>query len=110
MKITTIRDHALSLPEVKEEPHFEKSSFRVRGKIFATVPADEEYLHLFVAAEHRAAALDAHPSFVEELMWGKKVMGLRISLAYATSAAVKQLVTQAWRDKAPKALVAKLDL
>ncbi|WP_367872536.1 MmcQ/YjbR family DNA-binding protein [Luteolibacter sp. Populi] len=108
MKITAIRDHALSLPEVTEEPHFEKASFRVRGKIFATLPAEEEYLHLFVAAEHRAAALDAHADFIEELMWGKKVAGLRISLAHASSAAVKQLVTQAWRDKAPKALVAKL--
>jgi len=109
MKITAIRDHALTLPEVIEQPHFDYWSFRVRGKIFATVPPDEEYLHLFVAGEHRAAALDAHPSFIEELTWGKKAVGLRISLAYATPAAVKQLVTQAWQDKAPKALAAKLE-
>ncbi|MEL6675520.1 MAG: MmcQ/YjbR family DNA-binding protein [Bacteroidota bacterium] len=30
------RKLALSLPEATEEPHFEKSSFRVRKKIFAT--------------------------------------------------------------------------
>ena len=32
----TLRTIALSLPEVTEEPHFEKISFRVKKKIFAT--------------------------------------------------------------------------
>ena len=30
------RQMALSFPETNEEPHFEKTSFRVRKKIFAT--------------------------------------------------------------------------
>lgn len=30
------RELALSLPETTEEPHFEKTSFRVKKKIFAT--------------------------------------------------------------------------
>ncbi len=30
------RKQALSLPEVTEEPHFEKTSFRIKKKIFAT--------------------------------------------------------------------------
>jgi len=108
MKITTIRDHALSLPEVTEEPHFDYSSFRVRGKIFVTVPPDEEHVHVFVGEEHRDLALDAHSSFVEELHWGKKVVGLRVSLAYATPTVVKQLIKQAWNGKAPKALLPKV--
>ena len=36
VKIQTFRALALSFPEVNEEPHFEKTSFRVRKKIFAT--------------------------------------------------------------------------
>lgn len=32
----TLRELALSFPETKEEPHFEKISFRVKKKIFAT--------------------------------------------------------------------------
>lgn len=109
MKITTIRDHALSLPDVTEEPHFESSSFRVRGKIFVTFPPDEEHIHVFVSEEHRNSALDAYPSFVEELKWGKKIMGLRITMALATASVVKQLVSQAWHDKASKTLRAKLE-
>lgn len=32
----TLTALALSFPETEEAPHFEKTSFRVRGKIFAT--------------------------------------------------------------------------
>jgi predicted DNA-binding protein (MmcQ/YjbR family) len=37
--IDTLRKIALSLPETTEEPHFEKTSFRVKKKIFATYDA-----------------------------------------------------------------------
>lgn len=36
-----LREVSLSFPEVTEEPHFEKVSFRVRKKIFATYDAGE---------------------------------------------------------------------
>ena len=36
MTINDLRTLALSFPEASEEPHFEKISFRVRKKIFAT--------------------------------------------------------------------------
>ncbi|TNE74537.1 MmcQ/YjbR family DNA-binding protein [bacterium] len=35
----TLQTLALSLPESTEEPHFDKTSFRVRKKIFATYDA-----------------------------------------------------------------------
>ena len=109
MKLSVVRNHALSLPEATEEPHFDYASFRVRGKIFVTVPPDEEHIHIFLGPEQRAAAMDAWPSFLEELKWGKKVLGLRVSLDLATPAVVKRLVSQAWHDKAPKSLRAKHD-
>jgi hypothetical protein len=107
MKIAAVRAHALSLPEAVEEPHFDFSSFRVRGKIFATVPPDEEHLHVFLREEERAVALEKCCAFAEELHWGKKVLGLRVSLAEASAAAVKEMLDQAWRGKAPKALQGK---
>ncbi|MBK9736325.1 MAG: MmcQ/YjbR family DNA-binding protein [Saprospiraceae bacterium] len=36
VSIDTFRTLALSFPETTEEPHFEKTSFRVKKKIFAT--------------------------------------------------------------------------
>ena len=105
MKFEQVRAQALSLPEVTEEPHFDYSSFRVRGKIFITAPPDERHVHLFVGESDRELALALYPNFAEKLMWGSRVAGLRIVLAKATPAVVSQLVHKAWENKAPKRLV-----
>jgi hypothetical protein len=105
MKIAQFRRFALSLPEVTEEPHFHYSSFRVRGKIFATVPPEGEHLHVFVAEQERAIALAMEPEFLEKLYWGERVVGLRVSLAAAKPKMVTQLLAQAWSRKAPKSLL-----
>jgi hypothetical protein len=104
MKIAAVRKHALSLPETTEEPHFDYSSFRVHGKIFVTVPPEEDRIHTFVSEEHRERFLAMHPEFLERLPWGKRIVGLRVMLAKADAAVVKQLVTFAWLTKAPKSL------
>ena len=106
MKLEQVRAQALSLPEVTEEPHFAYASFRVRGKIFITVPPDEKHVHLFVGEQDRELALALHPDFAEKLVWGTRVAGLRIALAKAKPAVVSQLVHKAWAHKAPKRLVA----
>jgi hypothetical protein len=105
MNIAQVRRFALSLADATEEPHFEYSSFRVRGKIFVTVPPDEEHIHVFVGDDTRELALLQHPGFVEKLIWGKKVRGLRIRLSKASPAVVSKLVHAAWMHKAPKRLV-----
>ena len=104
MKFAAVRKYALSLPEATEEPHFAYASFRVRGKIFVTAPPEEEHIHVFVGTEHRQAFLAMHPQFLTELSWGKKVIGLRVTLATADPAVVKQLIAFAWQAKAPKSL------
>jgi hypothetical protein len=105
MKIAEVRRHALSLPEVTEEPHFNYSSFRVRGKIFVTVPPEGDHVHVFVPDEDREVALALQPDAVEKLHWGAKVVGLRVALARAKPALVNRLVSQAWTAKAPKKLL-----
>ena len=102
MKAASVRKHAMSLPEVTEEPHFDYTSFRVRGKIFVTVPPDEKHVHVFVGEEHRQPFIAMHPDSIVELRWGKKVVGLRVTLAGTDAAVVKQLITFAWQNKAPK--------
>ena len=94
---------ALSLPEAIEAPHFQATSFRVRGRIFATAP-DDSHLHVFVCEEARSQALALHPGFIEKLPWGAKIVGLRIELARAPRAVIAELIRQAWRTKAPKSL------
>jgi hypothetical protein len=104
--VTTLaqaRTAALRLPEAAEQPHFQSTSFRVRGKIFATSP-DAQHLHVFVGEEERAQALALHPGFIEKLPWGAKIVGLRIHLPAAPEKVVAQLLELAWHAKAPKAL------
>jgi hypothetical protein len=108
MKIAQVRRFALSLPEVTEEPHFHYASFRVRGKIFATVPPEGEHLHVFVAEQEREIALAVDPEFVEKLHWGARVVGLRESLPKAKPGVVTRLLAQAWTRKAPKSLIARI--
>ncbi len=109
MKYEAARNFALSLPEVAEAPHHQLGSFRVRGRIFATVPPERDRLHLFLSETDRELALAVHPQFAEKLFWGTKVAGVRIVLARAEPAAVERLIRQAWEHKAPRALVAALD-
>ena len=99
-----VRRQALSLPETTEQPHFAYTSFRVRGKIFATAPPDGAHLHVFVDEEQRERALAVHPACVEKLWWGEKVAGLRVDLTKADTKVVDELMRQAWARKAPKSL------
>ena len=102
MKLSQVRRYAMSLPEVTEEPHFNCASFRVRGKIFATVAPDDEHLHVFIAEREREPALAMFPEFIEKLYWGAKVVGLSISLTHAKPKHVNTLLLQAWQKKAAK--------
>lgn len=108
MRTAQVRQAALALPEATEAPHFDYASFRIRGKIFATLPPDGQHLHVFVgdAERERALALDA--AFLEPLRWGAKVVGLRVRLAAARPDVTRALLREAWRRKAPKSLHAQL--
>ena len=105
MKLQQARRYALSLPEAHEAPHFGYASFRVGTKIFATVPPGGEHLHVFVEEEDREPLIASEPEAYEKLWWGKKVLGVRVTLAKAKSADVERLLRIAWERKAPKRLV-----
>jgi len=100
---------ALSLPGTSEEPHFDATSFRVRGKIFATASPDEIYLHVFIDVDDVPAYVAEDPRAFEPLLWGQRVRGLRVVLAQCPPDRVAELLTEAWRRKAPRRLVAELD-
>ena len=102
MKLETVRKAALSLPGTTEEPHHQFGSFRVNGKIFVTIPPDNEHLHVFVNEQDRELALAAFPAFIEKLLWGGKVVGVRVSLANANVSVVKSLLRKAHELKLAK--------
>ena len=102
------RKYALSLPEVTEEPHHHMGSFRVRGKIFTTLPPGDAHLHIFIDDERRQLAVAMNPEACEDLSWGKRVVGVRVRLAACEQDFVEELLESAWRRKAPKALLKAL--
>jgi len=106
--IDQARQHALALPGATEQPHHDMSSFRVAGKIFATVTPDETRLHVFVDEPESSATVAEDPAAFEPLHWGKSLRGVRVLLAGAPPERVRELLTESWLRKAPKSLIAEL--
>ncbi len=94
-----VREFALSLPDATEAPHFHFTSFRIGGRIFATMPPGNELLHVFCPEPDREAAVAAHPEFCAVLHWGKRVVGVRIELGKADGAFVRDLIQAAYDEK-----------
>jgi hypothetical protein len=105
----TVRRVALALPEVVEAPHHDMTSFRVAGKIFATMPPEGDRVHVFLDEEQIEASCAEFPGAVEELWWGTRRRGCRVVLSRATTALLRQLLTESWRNKAPRKLQADVD-
>jgi hypothetical protein len=106
VSVAGVRKLALGLPEATEQPHHDMASFRVRGKIFATLPPEGDRLHVFLPEDEVASYCAEFPSAVEELWWGKKLSGCRVFLRHADSALVSELLSESWRRKAPRNLLA----
>jgi hypothetical protein len=109
VSLATVRTVALGLPETAEAPHHDMTSFRVAGKIFATVPPAGDRVHVFVHEDDVAAYCAEFPDVVEELWWGKRLSGCRVLLRHADRALVRELLTESWRRKAPKKVRAAFD-
>ena len=109
LRPSDVRRLALALPEATEAPHHEMTSFRVAGKIFATMPPTGDRVHIFVGPDEVAASCAEFPGVVEELWWGKKLSGCRVMLAEATRPVVRELLAESWRRKAPAKLVTRLE-
>jgi hypothetical protein len=94
---------ALALPETTEQDHHGMPSFRVRGKILATVP-DDEHIRVMLAEDEIRAVVAEYPDSCAPFYWGKKLACVVVSLASATQSVLEELLTEAWLSKAPKTL------
>ena len=65
VKEHTCQEIALSFPEVREEPHFEKTSFRVAKKIFATMNIKENRICVKLPEIEQ----DIFSSFDKNIIW-----------------------------------------
>ena len=101
--LALVRRLAFSFPEVTEQDHHGMPSFRVQGKIFTTVP-DQRHLHVMLDAFLTHAAVGTDRVACQELWWGKRLSGVRLSLDHASRDMLTDLLEEAWLRRAPKRL------
>ena len=105
--IEKLRQIALSLPEVTEEPHFEKASFRITKKIFATaVPQQNRAtVKLSPADQDIFCTFDSTVIYPVPNKWGKQGW-THINLQAVKQEMLTEIVKAAYCEVAPKHLAA----
>jgi hypothetical protein len=98
-----VRALVLSLPESTEEDHHGMPSFRVRGRIFATVP-DNAHLRVMADEPEILAACAEEPEACAPGYWGRRLAFVLVTLRNVPAPLLAELVTDAWAAKAPQAL------
>ena len=96
---------ALALPDATESDHWGNPSFRIYGRIFATVP-DPAHLNVMIDPFDVDAAVREDPAACSELLWGKEVRGVRVDLIHASPKLVGDLLEAACRRRAPRRFLA----
>jgi hypothetical protein len=99
-----VRKLALALPEVIEQDHHGRPSFRVAGRIFATL-WDQEHMNVLLDEPGILTAVQARPGVCAEFWWGKRLRAAQVDLGRADEQLIGELLTDAWEQKAPKRLV-----
>lgn len=108
--IHQFRNLALAFEEVYEEPHFEKVSFRIRKKIFATLDVDSQIVVLKLPLIHHSVfhEMDADMVYPVEGAWGKQGW-TKVSLKLVSKNILQQQLILAYCMVAPKKLCVKYD-
>ncbi|HEY2177424.1 MAG TPA: MmcQ/YjbR family DNA-binding protein [Caulobacteraceae bacterium] len=100
-----VRRFALALPEAIEADHHGFPSFRVGGKIFATLRDEPARLMVKLDPEDQHNLCAAHPDLIAAVpgYWGRKGSTF-VDFARAEPRLLKSLLRLAWSGVAPKRL------
>lgn len=102
----TFRDLALSFPESAEAPHFEKTSFRVAKKIFATLNLKEKRacVKLSEIDQDVFSAFDKTIVYPVPNKWGKQGWTL-VDLTRVREDMLVDILRSSYCEVAPKRLI-----
>ena len=104
-----LRQAALSLPEAEERETWGHPTFRVRDKMFATLADDGGQATVKATRQEQEALVAADPETFGVPAYVGRHGWVSILLATADPAEVRELLVEAWRQTAPKRLVAAYD-
>ena len=107
--LDTIRQITLSLPEVTEELHFEKISFRVNNKIFATAVPEHNRatVKLSIADQDIFCTFDSTVIYPVPNKWGKQGW-THVNLQFVKEEMLTEILKAAYCEIAPKHLAASI--
>jgi hypothetical protein len=94
---------ALSLPEAVEQDHHGRPSFRVGGRIFATLRS-EERMNVMLDEGGILTAVERASEVCEAVWWGRRLAAVGVSLARVEPGELRELLEDAWEGKAPRRL------
>jgi len=104
MDADAVRRLALALPEAEEKSHFGTVDFRVRKKIFATLPQDDRAV-VKLTHEQQEMLTAAEPRIFQPVKggWGRQGW-TTVHLPAADEITLKSALLTSWRNVAPARL------
>jgi hypothetical protein len=105
--ITDFKKIALLFEGTDTKPHFERTAFRVKGKIFATLLEKDKTINLKLTLENQYVFSKTNPAIYPVAGgWGR--MGMTtVELTRISKTLLKEMVTSAYCRVAPKKLAEK---
>ncbi|OMQ14775.1 hypothetical protein A7K94_0214205 [Modestobacter sp. VKM Ac-2676] len=104
-----VRAIALALPEATERPAWDKACLRVRDKIFASMPPAEEWVAIRLAPGENAELAAERPEVFSVPHHYRTSSMVVVQLAAVDRVELAELLTEAWRQRAPARLRAAFD-
>jgi hypothetical protein len=107
MTANDFRKLALSFPEVIESAHMRHPDFRVGGRIFATLGyPDKDWAMVKLTRDEQKEFVQSNPGVFKLVKgaWGRQG-ATTIYMATAKREVVREALTAAWRNTAPKRLL-----
>ncbi len=98
------RQLALGLRDAIEQDHHGRPSFRVAGKIFATL-WDEDHMNVMLDEDGIHTAVQSKPEICHEVWWGKRLRAVSVNLQHTTDDLLADLLADAWENKTQRSLI-----
>lgn len=105
----TVRRLATALPEVEEGTQYGTPAFLVRKKSFTRLKEDGETLVVLVNLFERQYLMDAFPDVFFVTDHYRDYPAMLVRLSAVTEDQLRERLEAAWRQKAPKRLIAEFD-
>ena len=104
-----LRQLVRSLPEAEERETWGHPTFRVRDRMFAAMSDDGQQASVKATKVEQTALVSAAPETFGIPAYVGRHGWVSIQLATVDPAEVRELIVEAWRQTAPKRLVAAYD-